>query len=86
MPGGHWVVKAADAYAIWVRRHQPTAEEKGAVVNWLARLESAGPPDNATVDDRCNWTAVANDREFSFRREDLAGEDPAGYIFVMHIS
>jgi hypothetical protein len=69
-----------------VRRHQPTAEEEGTVVNWLARLEATGPPKDAIRDDRSNWTAVAGERESSFRREHLPGEDPSGYIFVVRIS
>jgi hypothetical protein len=79
-------VKAADAYAVWVRRTAPTAEEKGYVVNWLAEREALGPPDDAVVDDRHNWTATAGDLEFYFRREDLPDADPAGYMFIMRIS
>jgi hypothetical protein len=86
LPGGHWVVQATDAYAVWVRRHQPTAEQKGFVANWLAEREALGPPEDAVVDDRNNWSAVLGEREFYFRREDLLGREPAGYMFVMRIS
>ena len=44
MARGHWVVDAAEAYAIWEARHRPTADEKAFVVNWLAERESSGPP------------------------------------------
>jgi hypothetical protein len=79
-------VKAADAYAVWVSRHEPTAEEKGFVVHWLAEREASGPPNDAHVDSRGNWTASAGGQEFYFRVEELTGEDPVGYIFIMRIT
>jgi hypothetical protein len=83
--GEHWVVNAIDAYQIWVIRHRPSAEEKGFVVNWFAEREALGPPDDAMVDDRRNYTAIAGQREFYFRRFDLPGENPAGFMLVMEI-
>jgi hypothetical protein len=85
VPSGHWVVNAIDAYAIWEIRHRPTAEQKGFVVNWLAEREALRPPDDAMVDDKENHTARAGQREFYFRRFDLPGQEPAGYMLVMEI-
>lgn len=85
MASGHWVVNALDAYAIWTIRHQPDPDEKAFVVNWLADCEAVGPPDDATVDNRKNFTARAGHRQFYYRRFDLTGKDPAGYILVMEI-
>lgn len=85
MAHGHWVVNAFDAYTVWQIRHRPSAEEKGLVVSWLAEREALGPPDDATVDDRQNYTARAGQREFYFRRFDLPGQDPAGFMVVMEI-
>jgi len=84
--GGHWYVDAAEAYAMFETRHRPSADEKGFVVNWLAEREALGPPDDAVVDDKGNWTAHAGSREIYFRREDLPGQDPAGYMLIMGIS
>lgn len=67
MPGGRWVVDALDAYTIWEVRHRPSAEDKGLVVNWLAEREALGPPADATVDDRQNYTVRAGPIEFYFR-------------------
>ena len=85
MPGGHWVVNAFDAYAIWTLRHRPDPDEKAFVANWLAECEAVGPPEDATVDDKQNFTAQAGQRKFYYRRFDLPGQDPAGYILVMKI-
>lgn len=85
MTSGHWVVNAVDAYAIWMIRQQPSPEEKGFVVNWLAEREALGPPEDAVVDDKQNYTAQAGERSFYFRRFDLPGQDPAGYMLVMEI-
>jgi len=82
MPGW-WVVESDDAYAIWAVRKRPSAEEKCFVVNWLAEREANGPPDDATVDDKQNWTARAGGFEFYFCRFDLPGHDPAGLTAVM---
>ena len=85
MISGHWVVNATDAYAIWAIRHRPSPEDRGFVVNWLARCEAIGPPDDATVDDKQNYTARAGKRSFYFRRFDLPGQEPTGYMLVMEI-
>lgn len=66
-------------------RHRPSAEDKGLVVNWLAEREALGPPADATVDDRQNYTVRAGPIEFYFRRFDRHGQDPAGYILIMEI-
>ncbi|MHB8464673.1 MAG: hypothetical protein ACYDH6_14490 [Acidimicrobiales bacterium] len=86
MADGHWLVESTEAYTAWAVRHRPNADEKGVVANWLAEREALGPPGDAVVDDHHNWTAKARDREFYFRREDLPGGDPAGYLFVMRIT
>jgi hypothetical protein len=82
---GRWVVEADDAWMIWETRHRPNAEEKGFVVNWLDERERSGPPADAVVDDKGNWTATAGGMEFYYRREDSAGPDVDGYLFVMEI-
>ena len=85
MASGHWVVNAFDAYAIWTIRQRPDPDEKAFVVNWLAQCEAGGPPEDASVDDKQNYTAHAGRCEFYYRRFDLPGRDPAGYILVMEI-
>ena len=85
MARDHWVVNAADAYAIWTIRHRPSPEDKGFVVNWLAQCEALGPPDDAVGDDKQNYTARVGTRSFYFRRFDLPGQDPAGYMLVLEI-
>jgi hypothetical protein len=83
---GHWEVRAVDAYEAWAYRHRPNAAEKGVVVNWLAECEALGPPSDATVDDKGNWTVHVGEREMYFRRYDLPGHELAGVILVMKIS
>ena len=85
MTSGHWVVNALDAYAIWTIRARPSPEEKAFVVNWLAEREAVGPPTDATADDKSNYTVRAGQREFYFRRFDLPGQDPSGYMLIMEI-
>jgi hypothetical protein len=85
MASGHWVVMATRAFEIWEIRHRPNADEVGVVPNWLADREAQGPPEDAVADDKGNWTHRAGGREFDFRRFDLVGQDPAGYLLIMQI-
>jgi hypothetical protein len=80
---GSWIVEAADAFGAWEARHRPSAEEKGAVAQWLELCEQQGPPPADDVDDRGNMRSAVAGIEVIFRRFDLpAGVDPLGYIVL----
>ena len=80
-----WKVQYNEAYEVWCLRHRPTLDEELDVVAWMVDCEPNGPP-TADPDEKRNRRAPGpSGAEVLFRTFDTPGEDPAGYMIVLHL-